>query len=1265
MAVTFGVLGSLRAEDDRGRLALKGPRHHAVLARLLIARGRVVPVATLIDDLWETPPDNATGALQTFVAALRRILEPHRPPRAPATLLVTAAPGYALAAAPDAVDAWRFETAVGRVDALLAAHRTTEALADIDTALALWHGPAYAEFADQGWARAEITRLDGLHQLAVEHRARALTDLGRAPEAVLALETEVAEHPLREQSWHMLALALYRAGRQADALTALRTIRTTLRTDLGVDPSPDLTRLEADILSHAPHLTARSADNGARDAARLDITDARDSSGSDVASHEVSIVSDEPGVASHGSALAGRDAEPARRLDLADALPSGGPGVRPQGHASVDDDGGLVRPSGVADDRGGGRDPVIIGRGGERARPRGVADYRVGGARGAAPQGSVFVGRDGELARLLDVADAHVRDGLGVVLISGAAGAGKSTLASVFAGELGARGWTTAWGENPADQSAPPGWPWTRILDELSAAGAGPVPQLSSATGDVDPAARFRAHRAAVAYLARVAAGGPLLLVLDDLHDAGEETLDLLTMLVVERFTGSMLVVGTYRTTESGPALSRALARIARAEPARVYLGGLAESEVGAIVADITGAVPEPRVIRRIHQRSGGNPFFVRELARLLRDEGVEALDGVPPGVREVIRYRLSVLPEPTVTVLRRAAVLGNEIDPTLLVTLIGDAERTFDAMETAVRAGLLIDTPNDIAQRGGRLTGAPCETVQRPGPPAESSIGTAQRAGQSAEPSNDFGQRAGSSTGPPVGTVRRAARSTAAPIGRIRFAHDLIRDTVYEEIARPRRARWHGEIAELMERTGRGDLAALAHHFLLADSPETAARAAYYGRHAAHAAERAFAPHEAARVWRTVIHALDRSATAEPETRLDATMGLVRALAVTGDLDAARRYRGEAIRTAEQLGDPEQLARVVAAFDVPALWTDTDDPALAAQAIAASAHALPALPADQRELRSRLLTTMAIELRGIDSERGRRAAAEAEAIARELGDPAVLAFALNGRYLHTFQHAGLAGERAAIAGELIALADTPHLVTFEVLGHLIGLQSQCALADFTAADRHAAAVDRLGEQYDLPLTAVFTQWYRALRHAVSDDADTAEAAYRSAATQLAGTGMPGVEHGLPALALCCVRLRHGRPVPPGDYGPYEPWIRPLALLDTGDHAAARTALAAVPDSPPDLLVELRTALLARAALALGDTEIARRAYIRLLPAAAELAGAGSGLITLEPVAYYLGDLAALLGEPETAAAHHRDARALAGRAGAAPRRDRPPTEGG
>ncbi|GDY55741.1 hypothetical protein SVIO_063640 [Streptomyces violaceusniger] len=275
MRVGFGVLGPVVAWDadaDGRAIALKGPRHRAVLARLIVARRRVVPVSRLIEDLWTEPPPGAVGAVRTFVAALRRALEPQRPPRTPARLLVTEGPGYALRADPDAVDAWRFEQDVADAATL----PPDGALPRLEEALGRWRGPAYAEFADEGWARGERSRLAELRLHAVERQAEARLALGRAAEAVPDLEAHLAEHPWREGAWRALALALYRTGRQGDALAVLRRARTLLVEQLGVDPGPELRRLETDILGQAPHLDPTAARGGAAAQVWADATAAYD-----------------------------------------------------------------------------------------------------------------------------------------------------------------------------------------------------------------------------------------------------------------------------------------------------------------------------------------------------------------------------------------------------------------------------------------------------------------------------------------------------------------------------------------------------------------------------------------------------------------------------------------------------------------------------------------------------------------------------------------------------------------------------------------------------------------------------------------------------------------------------------------------------------------------------------------------------------------------------------------------------------------------------
>ncbi|GAB0103115.1 hypothetical protein JMUB6875_20870 [Nocardia sp. JMUB6875] len=1099
--VTFEVLGPLRAENEHGPLALKGPRHRALLARLLVARGRVVPVPTLIDDLWETPPRDPTGTIQTFISDLRRILEPDREPRQPAKLLVTAAPGYALRIAPEQLDANRFEALISAASRTLPADPAT-ALANLDAALALWRGPAYAEFADTSWARAEITRLDELRARAIEQRARALTNLSRHTEAVAALEPHLHDHPLHEPAWHTLALALYRAGRQADALAALRTIRANLRDELGVDPGPALRQLESDILAQALHLTAAPTGD-------------------------------------HATASAAQT-QAAEAYALSAANPV------------------------IGRDRDGAAASVAVGAAAEQSTVR-----------------DVFVGRVDELARLRAVAERVAASGQAKsVLVSGVEGVGKTALVQALSADLALGGWTAAWGPSPADQSAPPNWPWTCITSALSAARGGPTAAesvgASRAGGaavaaraadvggsSVDPAVRrFDSQRAALRYLGTVARGGPVLVVFDDLHWAGEETLELLAALAITPVVGPVLLVGTYRGTDVESGLAAALARIARGEPVRIQLGGLVADDAGELVREVAGAEIGPDALRRIHARGQGNPFYTRELARLWAEEGEAGLESVPVGVRDVVRHRLERLAEAERVVLQQAAVIGAEVDFELLVELSGDAELADAAVAAALRAGFLDES---------------------------------------------------GSTG-------------------VAFAHALVRDVVYRDIPAPRRSLWHERTGTLLEASGTADPALLPHHFVRAATRATAPRAGKYSRAAALAAEQAFAPHEAARLWADAVAAYDRAG--DIRSGLEATMGLVRALAITGRLSEAGTRRAEAIRTAERLGDPELTARVIVAFDVPSVWTDPDDPALVRAVVAAAEGALRDLPTADVELRCRLLTTIALELRAADPARARAALDEAETLAAQLDNPALRALTLNARFMQTFQRAGLALERAAIGAELVRLSQADNLATFEVLGHLIRIQALSATADFDTADIHAKAVDTLADKYGLPLVPFFTAWYAALRTSISASYDEATAAYRSVSAAHPGSAMPGLNHGLLPLALLCLSLRHGKPVaaePLTDWGPHEPWVAPLLLLARRDREAAHAALLAAPNPPGDLLLELRLALLAHAALELAERDVLRRVRDRLAPAIAELAGAGTGLVTLDPVARYLDRLDAAL----------------------------------
>ena len=257
MTAGIRVLGPLEAEVEGARADLGGPLQRAVLALLLMERGRVVSVDRMIDQLWRgEPPPRAIASLQAYVSNLRRILEPGRARRAQARILVSAPPGYAVRLPDEAVDAWRFESLLtaARKDAPGQPERARQ---ELEQALALWRGPAYAEFADEEWATAEVVRLTEQHLAAQEAWAEVALRTGAAAEAVPAAEALIRQQPLREGSWRLLALSLWACDRQADALAALRRARRMLRDELGLEPGPALAEVEEAILGQRQEVLRR------------------------------------------------------------------------------------------------------------------------------------------------------------------------------------------------------------------------------------------------------------------------------------------------------------------------------------------------------------------------------------------------------------------------------------------------------------------------------------------------------------------------------------------------------------------------------------------------------------------------------------------------------------------------------------------------------------------------------------------------------------------------------------------------------------------------------------------------------------------------------------------------------------------------------------------------------------------------------------------------------------------------------------------------
>ncbi len=408
----YRILGPLQALDSERPLALGGVRQRAVLALLLLHRNEAVNRDLLVDELWgEQPPPTAAKVLQNCISALRKELP------GGAETLRTVGGGYELRVSPDELDRDRFERLLAEGRAALAAGEVEEAADVLRRALALWHGPPLADFAYERFAQDEITRLEELQVAALEDRIDAELALGHHAELVPELEALVTRHPLRERLRSQLMLALYRSGRQAEALEAYRAARRALLAELGIEPGRALAELERMILAQDPS------------------------------------------------------------LDVAARAAAGG------------------RPSSAA------------GTPGRHA---------------AAP----LVGRDAELGLL----EAGLEDALAgrgrLFLVVGASGAGKTKLADEVASLGKQRGARILWGRGWSGGGAPAYWPWKQAFRDVGQT----LPDLERG----DDAGRFRFFEAVTEAIRSAAADQPLVLVLDDLQAADEESLLLLEFVASE-----------------------------------------------------------------------------------------------------------------------------------------------------------------------------------------------------------------------------------------------------------------------------------------------------------------------------------------------------------------------------------------------------------------------------------------------------------------------------------------------------------------------------------------------------------------------------------------------------------------------------------------------------------------------------------------------------------------------------------------------------------
>jgi DNA-binding SARP family transcriptional activator len=237
------LLGPLELFGSAGMAPLGGGKERRLLAVLALHPGEVVADDRLVDALWNgSPPRTAAKTLQNHVVRLRRALR-----GCAGYAIITRPPGYRLDGRTDAMDA---ESLIAKARRAAEAGEYPAAISLFDRALGLWRGRSLTEFADESFAQTEAARLDELRESAAEDRVAVVLALGRDHDAIVELETMVADQPLRERRWTQLMLALYRDGRQADALAAYKRLRALLVEQLGMDPCPEAQQLEALILGH-------------------------------------------------------------------------------------------------------------------------------------------------------------------------------------------------------------------------------------------------------------------------------------------------------------------------------------------------------------------------------------------------------------------------------------------------------------------------------------------------------------------------------------------------------------------------------------------------------------------------------------------------------------------------------------------------------------------------------------------------------------------------------------------------------------------------------------------------------------------------------------------------------------------------------------------------------------------------------------------------------------------------------------------------------
>lgn len=679
--------------------------------------------------------------------------------------------------------------------------------------------------------------------------------------------------------------------------------------------------------------------------------------------------------------------------------------------------------------------------------------------------GATLVGRRAELAALTTALDSAVAGRGRLALISGEPGIGKSRLADELSTVARARGARVLWGRCWEAGGAPAYWPWVqsmrsyvRAMDEKAlrrhlGASAGDVAQLVPEVADIvgtevavaggdSEAARFRLFDAVTSFIVAASSDQPIVLILDDLQAADVPSLLLLRFVAGEVQHGSVLLAGTYRDVEldRDHPLTATVADLTRnPSTVRIHLRGLDRTDVARYVEAVTGVRPTEAAVAALDRETEGNPLFVGEVARLAAAEG--RLDERDPA------YWERVVPQGVREVIgRRIDRLSKECARTLSLASILGREFSVDALREL--SGVSIAELEEVLDEAASAR----VVTEVPGSP-----------------------------------------------NRLRFAHALIRDTLYDELLPTRRARHHQRAGEVLVELYGGDedahAAELAHHFFHAG---TATEAVEYARRAADGALAQLAYEEAIRLYRMALTAMERTTTHDPSLRCELLLGLGDARARAGDLDEAREQYLQAADVARGVGRSDVLAHAAMGYGGRFVWPRAGtDPHM----IPLLEEALRALGDQDTRLRVRLLARLAGAKRD-EPDRAARDALSAEAveIARRIGDPGALAYALTGRW------AAMLGPRFAPGrgddpAELVAAVQASGDPELAFEGRLHAMLEALTDGDAARAMRLLDEMDRIAGVLQQPAQRWAVAAGRATFGLLQGRFDEAEAATAEAAT--------------------------------------------------------------------------------------------------------------------------------------------------------------------